>query len=304
MENRDLIYSILSSIEIVVLKRLGPEKYVPVGEIPRFYRELYPDDENGPCSAPWQYSDMLAFFLEDAEHFFSEEKEGRYSSSVWQEAGVYGDKALFAQAVSTSKGKAITVSRYREEYLERVRILQKARENLLEKRKLQRDVERYKNISRFDRLTALYNNATFKEILQQEIIDARNTGEFLSLLMMDIDNFKLVNDTYGHLAGDAVLYTLGKILLSNLRGGDIAARYGGEEFAILAKNTSQNQVFRMAENLRKRIESHVFPEVEHATVSIGCTVYLPPEEPNEFIQRADFALYDAKRSKKNNVKIR
>ena len=304
MEDRDLIYSILSDINIAVLKRRGAGDYVPIGEVPRFYRELYPDDENGPCSAPWNHSDMLAFFLEDAEHFFSKGKEGWYTSSVWQETGVDSDNALLAQALITSKGKAIIVRRIHDEYVERVRILQKVRENLLEKRVLKRDLELYKNISRYDKLTSLYNQAAFKEILLAEIENTRITGESLSLLMMDIDNFKLVNDTHGHLAGDAVLASIGKALQSHLRGGDMAARYGGEEFAILATNTSQDQVFHMAENLRKRIESYDFPVVKHVTVSIGCTSYLPSEESREFIQRADFALYDAKRSNRNNVKIR
>ena len=304
MEDRELIYSVLSDIDIAVLKRLGPRNYVPIGEVPRFYRDLYPDDENGPCAAPWKHSDMLAFFLEDAEYFFSENKEGRYTSSVWQETGVDGDKALIAQALTTSKGNAIIVRLFREEYAERVRIMQKARESLLEKRDLKRDLEIYKNISRFDRLTSLYNQATFMEILHEEVKNARNTGASLSFLMMDIDNFKLVNDTHGHLTGDMVLASFGKILQSNLRSGDIAARYGGEEFAVLATNTLQNQAFRMAENLRKRIESYDFPVIKHATASIGCTTYLPSEDAKEFIQRADFALYDAKRSNKNNVKIR
>jgi len=304
MEDRDLIYSILSDIDIAVLKRLGPENYILLGEVPRFYRELYPDDENGPCSAPWKHSDMLAFFLEDAEHFFSEEKEGQYLSSIWQEAGVDEDKALLAQALTTSKGKAIIVRRFREEYVERVRILQKARENLLAQRELKRDLELYKNISRYDKLTSLHNKAAFMEILTAEVKNARGTGTNLSLLMMDIDNFKLVNDTYGHLVGDEVLASFGKILQSHLRSGDIAARFGGEEFAVLATNTAQDQAFRMAENVRKRIENYNFSTVKHVTTSIGCATYLTPEDPREFIQRADFALYDAKRSNKNNVKIR
>jgi len=304
MQDADLIYSILSNIDVAVLKRLESGKYTLIGEVPRFYRELYPDDENGPCSAPWKYSDMLAFFLEDAEHFFSEGKKGQYTSSVWQEAGVKGDRALLAQALITSKGKAIIVRRFREEYVERVKILQKARENLLEKRELKRDLEMYKNISRFDGLTSLYNHASFMNILDAEAVNARDTGDYLSLLLLDIDDFKLVNDTYGHLAGDEVLTSFGKILRSHLRNGDIAARYGGEEFAILANNTAQDQAFRMAENVRKRIESYDFPTAGHITVSIGCTTYLPSEDIREFIQRADFALYDAKRSNKNNVKIR
>jgi len=304
MEDSDLVYSILGDMDIAVLKRLGPEKYTLLGYAPDFYRELYPDDENGPCSEPWKHSDMLAFFLEDAEHFFSDDKEGQYTSSVWQEAGVDGDRALIAQAMTTPNGKAIIVRRFREEYVERVRILQKARESLLEKRELKRNLEKYKHISRFDGLTALYNHASFMEILEAETETVRTTGGSLSLLMIDIDDFKQVNDTYGHLAGDDVLASFGKILKSYLRSGDIAARYGGEEFAILAANTSRDQAFRMAENLRRRIENYDFPAVKHATASIGCTTYRPPEDIKDFIQRSDFALYDAKRSNKNNVKIR
>ncbi|MCL1926326.1 MAG: GGDEF domain-containing protein [Syntrophorhabdaceae bacterium] len=304
MGDKEIIYSILNAADIAVLKRLGPGKYVPIGEVPRFYRELYPDDENGPCSAPWNHSDMLAFFIEDAEHFFSEKQEGQYSSSVWQEDGVGEDAALIAQALITPKGMVITVRRFRDEYIERVRVIQKARENLLEKRELKHNLELYKTISRTDKLTSLFNQAAFKEILKSEIQNAKDTGTRLSLIIMDIDDFKKVNDTHGHLVGDAVLAAFGKILMSHLRDGDIAARYGGEEFAILAKRTTQDQVFRMAENLRKLIERHDFPTVKHVTASVGCTAYLPPEDQNEFIQRADFALYDAKRSNKNNVKIR
>jgi len=304
MQDSDFIYSIISGIDIAILKRIGPENYTLIGEVPRFYRELYPDDENGPCSTPWKYSDMLAFFLEDAEHFFSEGKEGQYASSVWQEEGVDGDRALLAQALVTSRGNAIILRRFREEYLERVRILQKAREHLLTQRELKRDLEKYRNISRHDRLTSLHNQAAFMEIIKAEVDNARNAGANLSLLMVDIDNFKLINDTYGHLVGDEVLASFGKILQSHLRGGDIAARYGGEEFAVLATNTAQEQAYRMAENLRKRIESYNFPKVKHVTASIGSTTYLPAEDIREFIQRADFALDDAKRSNKNNVKVR
>lgn len=304
MKDLDFIYSILGEIDIVVLRRLEPGKYALVGKVPDFYRELYPNDRNGPCVEPWKHSDMLAFFLEDAEIFFSKGEEGQYSSSIWQEEGIDGDKALFAQAMTTSQGQAIILRLFHEEYIERVKILQKARENLLERRELKRDLELYKKISRYDALTSLYNQATFAEIMQVEAMNARNTGANLSLLILDIDDFKLVNDTYGHLAGDAVLASFGKILQSHLRTGDIAARYGGEEFVILATNTSQDQAFRMAENLRKRIEDFKFPYTERTTVSIGCTAYHPPEDTREFIQRADFALYDAKRDGKNTIKIR
>ena len=304
MEDRDLINSILSDIDIAVLRRLGPREYAPVGVAPGFYRELYPDDENGPCPAPWEHSDMLAFFLDDAENFFEENRPGMYASSFWQEEGVGEEHALWAQALTTPKGQAILVRRFHYEYVERAKIVLKFREGLLEKRKLQREMELYKNISRFDRLTSLFNRATFMEILKDEIETAKETKAHLSLLILDIDHFKQVNDTHGHLTGDAVLSSLGEILLSRLRIEDVAARYGGEEFVILTRNTAAEQAFSLAEDLRRHIEAFDFPVIHRATVSIGCTEYREPESMNEFIERADMAMYDAKHDNRNNVKIR
>ena len=304
MDDKDLIYSIISDIDIAVLRRLGPGEYVLIGQAPDFYRELYPDDENGPCSAPWEHSDMLAFFLDDAENFFEENKPGTYASSFWQEAGVDAESALWAQALITSKGQAILVRRLHYEYVERAKSVLKIREGILEKRKLQREMELYRNISRFDRLTSLFNRATFMEIIKDETEMAKETGASLSLLIFDIDHFKRVNDTYGHLTGDAVLSTLGEILLSRLRMEDVAARYGGEEFVILARNTTRDQAFILAEDLRRHIEFFDFPTIHRATVSVGCTEYMAPEGVNEFIERADMAMYDAKHDNRNNVKVR
>ena len=304
MEDEDLICSVLSDIDIAVLRRLGPREYVPIGQAPDFYRELYPDDENGPCSAPWEHSDMLAFFLDDAENFFEENKPGMYASSFWQEEGVGEENALWAQALITSKGQAILVRRFHYEYVERAKIVLKFREGLLEKRKLKREMELYRNISRFDRLTSLFNRAAFMEIMKDEIEMAKETGAHLSLLIMDIDHFKHVNDTYGHLTGDAVLASLGEILLSRLRSEDVAARYGGEEFVVLVRNTAKEQAFNLAEDLRRHIEAFDFPTIHRATVSVGCTEYIAPETMNEFIERADMAMYDAKHDNRNNVKAR
>ena len=300
----DFLFNILCELEIAILLRESERLYTPLSRVPEFYMELYPTDNGKPCAEPWKHSDLLAFFLEEVELFFSRDVKGQISSGIWQEEGVHSNKALMAHAINMGKEKLIIVRRLGDEYMDRVRILRKARENLLERRNLNTKIERYKRIARYDALTGLINRATFMEILKDEIERASETQAALSLLMLDIDDFKKVNDNYGHVAGDNVLSALGQLLNSQLRSHDIAARYGGEEFVVLSPGTGNEQAFFMAEKLRKKVENHPFSQPERLTISIGCTTYKTGESLQEFFERADFALYDAKRSNKNNVKVR
>ncbi len=305
MPDSNLAFAILNELDIAVLKRVAPREYVLLGGVPAFYDHLFPPTDSGPCLAPWEHSDMMEFFLEDAELFFARNTGGQLDSGIWQEAGVRDEnQALIAAAMITEGQQVIIIRMLKDDYVERARILQKAREHLLERRMLNNDLEMYKQRSRFDSLTNLHNRGTFMEALQDEIARATVGRSDLSLLLLDIDNFKDINDTYGHLTGDAVLSSLGQLLRSYLRRGDMAARYGGEEFAIIAPYTMQGQAFRMAEKLRARIERHRFESLPPITVSIGCAAYLMGEPADSFIQRADLALYDAKRSGKNMVKLR
>lgn len=307
MKTSDLIYAILEQLEVAILKLNEDGTYSILGKTPKFYQSLFPNNSDGsPCTEPWKYSDMLAFFKDDAEAFFSKSTTGKYPSTTWQEEGLEDERALVAIAMAFEHEKILIIRRLDEDFTDRVRILQKAREGLLERRELSANLEIYKQKSRYDALTKLYNRGTFMEILTDEIDRCRNLGTSdLSLLMMDIDDFKRINDTYGHLVGDSVLFSLGNILRTHLRRGDVAARYGGEEFVVLASQPHHDQIFRMAENLRKRIEASK-PEkgIPQITVSIGCTTYVPGDTADTLIQRADIALYDAKRSNKNNVKLR
>jgi diguanylate cyclase (GGDEF)-like protein len=286
------------------MKRVDEKKYNILGKVPEFYSTLYPGENNSVCEEPWKFSHFLDFFLDEAEAFFSSEKQGRISSSVWQEDGVEENSALIAQAIIIEDKKLITIQQLREEYVERVRVLRMAREYLLETRNLSNNMERYKRISEYDALTGLYNKSTYINLLADEIERAINVRSQLSLLVIDIDNFKSVNDTFGHIAGDKILAGIGNILSSSIRKGDIAARYGGEEFVILAPNTSTANAVKLAEKLRKRVDSQVFEQPKHVTISVGLTTYKYSESSTDFFQRADTALYDAKRCTKNVVKVR
>lgn len=153
-----------------------------------------------------------------------------------------------------------------------------------------------------DFLTGLFNHGYFQETLRNFFQDTE--GE-LSLLLVDIDNFKSVNDTHGHAVGDTVLKELAKVLRSAVRESDFPARYGGEEFAVILPNASGRKAREIAERILYKVRNHhiVTPKVTlNVTVSIGvATKTAEMAAPRELIERADQALYHAKRTGKNRV---
>jgi two-component system, cell cycle response regulator len=156
-----------------------------------------------------------------------------------------------------------------------------------------------------DNLTQLNNKREFDKELATECGRVRRHGRNLSLLMLDIDLFKTVNDTHGHPAGDAVLYQIGKLIRERVRDNDLAARIGGEELAILMPETDLQGAQALAEELRHAIEAHVVEYAERrirVTVSIGCAQYGPRDaDPASFVQRCDEKLYAAKAAGRNRV---
>lgn len=301
----DLAALILREFDIAALERVAPRRYEFLGAPPQFYPRIFPEYKGRPCLTPWEHSHMLAFFLEEAEEFFDSGGEGKLSSGVWQEEGMGdGIQAMSATAMTLHGRQVLVIRQLNEDFAERANILQKARERLLERRTLCNNLEIYKQKSRYDALTSLYNKGTFTEALDAEMAKASATGNELSLLFIDIDDFKQINDTYGHLAGDAVLAAIGGLLRLHLRREDMASRYGGEEFAVLAPRTMSGQALRLAEKLCKRIAEHRLDGLPSVTVSVGCTTYLAGEDSHSFINRADLALYDAKHNGKNMARIR
>lgn len=295
-----LAMNILENMEIAVLRRTAPLKYEAFGKIPRFYSDLFGKN----ILRPWMQSPMLEFFISDAEAFFQRGMEGQISSGIWREDGVSHERALFAIAMIVGGESILIVRSLDEDYVERVRILRKAREQLLAQRELRSDLELYKHKAQYDGLTGLFNRATLMDVLGVEIQRAYEAKKPFSFLLLDIDDFKEVNDTWGHLAGDAVLKSIGQILTRHLRRGDIAARYGGEELVVIAPETTLEQAKAMAEKLRGRIASFDFQLPRKITVSIGCTSYVDGENEDAVIARADIALYEAKRLTKNMVVVR
>jgi diguanylate cyclase (GGDEF)-like protein len=164
---------------------------------------------------------------------------------------------------------------------------------------------RYKDLSITDDLTKIYNSRHFSDRLTAEVDRTNRYDRPLSLLMLDIDNFKDYNDRYGHPEGDKVLSAMGRIICECIRRTDTAFRYGGEEFSVILPETAMVGAVNVAERIRTRFESEVFrPLPDQAvskTVSIGVGQYDPKDEIEAFVKRADDAMYDAKKRGKNLV---
>jgi len=164
---------------------------------------------------------------------------------------------------------------------------------------------RYRELSITDGLTRLYNVRHFHQQLEIEIERAQRYGPPLSLLLLDVDNFKSFNDTYGHVEGDRVLIRMGEVIRNCLRRTDSAYRYGGEEFVLLLPETDLAGAQIVAERLRSLTAEQVYhPQpaaFERRTVSIGGTAYRPGEPASHFVRRADACTYKAKHAGKNRV---
>lgn len=154
-----------------------------------------------------------------------------------------------------------------------------------------------------DQLTDLWNRRTFDQRLKESVAhQERHEGTF-SLLLIDIDHFKRINDRYGHMAGDDVLRRFADVLRERLRQNDVAARWGGEEFAVLADGASLENGRLLAEQIRGAVADEVFPGAESTTVSIGVAEFGSGENEDDLLQRADQALYEAKRLGRNRVAV-
>ncbi len=153
-----------------------------------------------------------------------------------------------------------------------------------------------------DKLTGLFNRNRFDEVYEKEIKRAKRYNNDLSLIIFDIDNFKMINDTYGHQTGDEVLKEMARITISNVREQDIIVRWGGEEFLILLPQTNLLGAFTVANKIRTSIEANIFTTNSlNITASFGVTQLLENDDESSFIARSDKFLYEAKKTGKNKV---
>ncbi len=161
-------------------------------------------------------------------------------------------------------------------------------------------------LARFDELTGICNRRYLLDRLTQEMMRTRRYGSPLCVLMLDLDHFKRVNDTYGHIIGDTVLATVANILRQTVRATDIPGRYGGEEFCVVLTETKLGGARLVAERLRRRIAAESFRTPSGEGFQITCSIGLAEYEPSmqdvlDLLNHADRALYQAKAAGRNQV---
>jgi diguanylate cyclase (GGDEF)-like protein len=245
------------------------ERMAKGGSIEKHPKVIMNDEENFPGSRPGDFNYII--------------------SDLSTKTLVYGHAGLF-RALNFSPNEQATFNRFCSHIslaLEKI--------NLFNEIKL---------LSIHDSLTGVYNHAFIVKALEEEVGRSERYGSHLTILLLDIDDFKSVNDTYGHLAGDYVLDRVAKILEAGMRNIDIIGRYGGEEFLVILPETVGDQGFLVSERLRRDIENENFAygdDLMKVTVSGGIACYGQGTDAKKLIKLADDNLYKAKKIGKNRI---
>jgi two-component system, cell cycle response regulator len=215
-----------------------------------------------------------------------------------------GDEMIAKQVIQAGAYDYLPKSRIGAESLLRVLI------NTLEKARLKKEIknarEKIAMMSIRDELTGLYNRRYFNEAVEKEVSRAARYETNLVLCMIDLDYFKKINDTYGHLAGDMTLSEIAGMLKKCVRRSDLCCRYGGEEFAVIMTNTDKKGARKVSERFRQMVAHRLFKynaSKFHCTVSVGIATYKPElkQSSKELVETSDYALYKAKAQGRNRV---
>lgn len=164
---------------------------------------------------------------------------------------------------------------------------------------LNRELEQLSNT---DTLTGIANRRSLNRVFEKEIARSHRYHSKFSVVMLDVDHFKAINDNFGHHAGDQVLITIANLISDTIRANDLGGRWGGEEFLILCPETDQYGALQLAETIRQKIQSHDFGLPSRITASLGIAEYRESQSLEELIKIVDTALYDAKKAGRNQVK--
>ena len=214
----------------------------------------------------------------------------------------YSDEYSYEEVITKGASDLIFKPVRLEELLLRLKKVLKNRQVIKDRARV---LDKLEKLAITDGLTTLYNLRHFYKQLEVEIGRCSRYGHSLSLLLLDIDNFKRYNDSYGHLEGDKVLVRLSQIIKSCLRTMDSAYRYGGEEFTVILPETKGEEAKNVANRIKRAVELERFlPEpdkVVNITISIGLTEYFKNEQLSTVIKRADQAMYNSKAQGRNRI---
>ena len=216
----------------------------------------------------------------------------------------YSDDYSYEEAINIGASDFVIKPVRLEELLLRLRRVLNERQLGTERTRM---MEKLQKLAITDGLTKLYNSRSFYTQLELEVDRFNRYKHPLALLLLDIDNFKEYNDSYGHLEGDKVLVRFSQIIKTCLRANDSAYRYGGEEFTVILPETTGDEAKTVAQRIRASLEAEKYKpvpgKVARITISIGVTQCYPKEELSTFIRRADKAMYLSKENGRNRVSV-
>lgn len=264
------------------------------------------------CTAPYEAVPM---------HLIAERMEAELArvlgtiDKVGRGAADYGRTLETVQVALVDPTQSETLVEVLSRVLEQTRAMRQQsrdlerqlKDSLTEVNKLRDQLEEARREAMTDGLTGIANRKMFDFVLRQAALDGMESGDPLSLLMLDIDHFKRFNDTHGHHVGDQVLRLLAAVLKQSVKGQDTPARYGGEEFAVVLPQTVLENAVKLADAIRLRVARRsvvnraTSQRLGSFTVSIGVAEFTPGEPLRKLVERADRALYAAKRAGRNRV---
>ncbi|MDM8550179.1 GGDEF domain-containing protein [Desulfobacterales bacterium HSG2] len=293
---------IIKALDIVLTERTDEDCFHILGHIPSWYQRIFPEFYDAEKNMVKKFCPFIENFLIDATPFWLSEADGRLNSGLWIENDSHMTECpLEASAINIGKRKFLLIERGKIPYEENKSILQKSRELSLSYLYMERLQKQLLIAIYTDRLTGLHNRRKFDEMIKIEKERATRYNIPFSIVFIDIDHFKKINDTYGHDVGDQVLIEISSVLKSRIRITDWAFRWGGEEFILLLPVTSADKSLDLAERLRFIIENHSFPHGRQLTISAGVAQFRNDESIDNLIKRADEALYRAKSGGRNKV---
>ncbi|MGA1931236.1 diguanylate cyclase [Arcobacter sp. YIC-464] len=242
--------------------------------------------------------DIFQKLLDNLPKSFMNNIQNKYFSSQVEK---YKDYTLFWQSTIFFLF-IITVILY---WSYKLKIEKSRNEEIMKELKLVQNELKIKNkrlkfLARVDKLTSVFNRTKLDEVLEKEINRSKRFNRDFSIILIDIDDFKLVNDTYGHLIGDHVLIQLATILKKYTRNVDTVGRWGGEEFLIICPETDKDSVIQVAKNIQNKINEFDFEKAKKVTVSIGLSSF-KDDTKDTLIKKADIALYYVKNHGKNSI---
>lgn len=260
----------------------------------------------------WFAGSALDVFVFEKYRLYVESLLGPDAIDLWSRSQVIFLLILFSLASMLLLQRQRRITKKLNAYKNQLEIVVEERTNELRAKnsQLEREIEdkqkieaKLKHLATIDSLTSIYNRRKFNEVLSYELRRDERYPSGLSLVICDLDNFKRINDTYGHNTGDEVLKSFASMVKDLIRNSDTFARWGGEEFVLLLPETGFETAMQIAEKIRQETENFLFSDTCTITASFGVTQFLEGDTETALINRADEALYKAKTNGRNRLEL-